>query len=56
VGCNVFGIIVLIVVNLFIGYALALYRYQPDRLPIPWDWLPQRLMQVSRQVSKPALH
>jgi len=36
----VFGIIVLIVVNLAIGYALALYRYQPNRLPIRWEWLP----------------
>jgi diguanylate cyclase (GGDEF)-like protein len=40
----VFGIIVLIVVNLAIGYALALYRYQPSRLPIRWDWLPSSWM------------
>ena len=37
-----FGIFILIVVNLAIGYAVALYRYQPDRLPIPWEWLPRR--------------
>ena len=36
------GLIFLIVLNLAIGYALALYRYQPDRLAIPWDWLPRR--------------
>ncbi len=39
---DVIGLVFLIVLNLAIGYALALYRYQPDRLAIPWEWLPRR--------------